>query len=578
MAAIVYADVAGYSRLMGEDEEGTVRKLRLLKTDLIVPLISAHGGRIANTAGDSLLLKFASAVDAVRCAIALQEGIPDAQGEAPAERRLEFRIGVHTGDVISEGADLLGDGVNMAARIQGLADTGCVAISEDTYRLVRDRLALEWRDGGEHEVKNIARPVRIWRWSPASATQTLGNSRAPLTLPDKPSIAVLAFDNMSGDAQQEYFSDGITEDIITGLSKTRGIFVIARNSSFAYKGQAIDVTRVGRELGVRYVLEGSVRKSGNRVRITAQLLNAANGSHVWVERFDRDMTDLFEVQDEITRSIVGAVAPEMLAAEMQRARHKDPRNLDGWEHAIRAQWHLARLTREDNDQALSLAMKATELNPASTAGLNIAAFTHIYRVTFGWAQAAEAVGAAYETARRAVLLDELDEVSQTVLAVTELFMGRHDAAIARLRDAVQLNPNFAWAHGNLGLALALSCRCDEADAPFKTAIRLSPRDHFNFLWIYLLGFNAFLAGHYQKALEHVINSLRQNPSSPGSHRLHAACLSKLGRMEEGRAAMSEFLRLVPNASVRGLRAQVPLKIDEYFERYAEALRQVGLPE
>jgi TolB-like protein/tetratricopeptide (TPR) repeat protein len=530
-----------------------------------------------------VLAVFDLASAAVAAALAIQQALDARSRALPADRRMRFRIGVHLGEII-EKADgtVYGDGVNVAARIQGLAEAGGIAISDEVHRLVRDRLPLSWQDGGEHGVKNIARPIRIWRWSPPTppvAPAPPADGQHPLPLPDRPSIAVLAFQNMSGDPDQEYFSDGITEDIITNLSKHRGFFVIARNSSFTYKGQAVDVTRVGRELGVRYVAEGSVRKAGNRVRITAQLIDATNGSHLWAEKYDRDLTDLFAVQDEITRQIVGSLAPEMLEAEMQRARRKDPQTLDAWEHAIRAQWHLARLTREDNAEALRLATRSTHLNPGTTAGLNIAAFAHIYDAVYGWsASSAHSIGAAYEAARRAAAVDPRDEVAQTALGTSELFMGQHDRAVARLRHAVELNPNFTWAHGDLGLALACSGQAEEAAGPLNEAVRLSPRDQFCFLWVYLLGFAAFMAGHYQEALGHLDRSLRLNANIPGPYRLRAACLSELGRMDDARAALAEFLRRVPTATVASMRAQIPLKHAEDFERYANALRRTGLPE
>jgi tetratricopeptide (TPR) repeat protein len=330
---------------------------------------------------------------------------------------------------------------------------------------------------------------------------------------------------------------------------------------------------------VRYVLEGSVRKAGRRVRITAQLVDATSGSHLWAEKYDRDLTDLFAMQDEITREIVGSLAPQMLDTEMQRARRKDPQALDAGELAIRAQWHLARLTREDNAEALRLATESTRLNPGTTAGLTIAAFAHIYQAVYGWsASPAQSFIAAHEAARRAVAIDARDEVSQTALGSTEIFMGQHDSAVARLRDAVELNPNFTWAHGDLGLALAFAGKAEEAVGPFNEAVRLSPRDPFCFLWFYLLGFATFMAGRHGEALEHLDRSVRLNPNIPGPYRLRAACLSELGRMEEARAALAEFLRFVPGATIASMRAQLPLKNPDDFERYAGALRRVGLPE
>lgn len=582
LAAILAADAAGYSRLMAADERATVHALDAARA-VFRAQIEAHQGRVIDMAGDSVLAVFDLASGAIAAALAVQQALASASSGVPADRRMRFRAGVHLGEII-EKADgtVYGDGVNVAARIQALAEPGAVAISDDAHRLVRDRLAIDWRDGGEHAVKNIARPVKIWAWSPDAAPATPAPpAEAPpaLPLPDKPSIAVLAFQNMSGDPEQEYFSDGISEDIITNLSKHRGFFVIARNSGFTYKGQAVDVTRVGRELGVRYVLEGSVRRAGHRVRITAQLIDALSGSHLWAERYDRDMNDLFVVQDEITREIVGSLAPEMLEAEMQRARRKDPRTLGAWEYAIRARWHLARITPADNAEALRLATRSTELNPNATAGLNIAAFAHIYDAVYGWsASPGQSILAAHETARQAVGLDARDEASQSALGVSELFMRQHDSAVARLRGAVDLNPSFTWAHGNLGLALACSGDGDAATGSLLEAVRLSPRDQFNFLWIYLLGFASFVAGRYREALDHTERSLHLNPSMAGPHRLRAACLSQLGRREDARAALDAFLRFAPNATIESMRGQLPLKHPEDFERYAHALRQAGLPE
>ncbi len=579
LAAIVAADIAGYSRLIELDEEGTLRALRAHRQELIDQLIVDQGGRIVNTAGDSLILEFPSVVDAIRCAIAFQQGMAARNADVPAERRIRFRIGVHVGDVVAEGNDLLGDGVNIAARIEGLADVGGVAISDDAHRQVRDRLPIAWGDSGEHTVKNIARPIRIWRWS-SQAPDPAGDGSstdAPLALPDKPSIAVLAFENMSGDPDQEYFSDGIAEDIITSLSRNRGFFVIARNSSFGYKGHAVDVTRVSRELGVRYILEGSVRKVGNRVRITAQLIDAAHGTHIWAEKYDRELTDVFAVQDEITRNIVATVAPELLEAEMQRARVKNPQILDAWECAMRAQWHLARLTREDNATALRFAVKATELNPEGTLGHNIAAFAHIYDAVYGWsASLPESILDANTSARQAVTLDPRDAVSQTALAATELFMSRHDDAITRLRLAIGLNPNFTWAHGNLGMALAYAGKGEDGMASLNDALRLSPRDQFNFLWLYLLGFAAFIAERYQEALEFTTQSIRENASLPGVHRVRAACLSQLGRIEEARSAIADFRRLAPGATIDALKRQMPFKRPEDLQRYIELLQRAGM--
>jgi len=523
-------------------------------------------------------VEFARAVDAVTCAIEIQRQVRERNASGSEDDAIRFRIGINVGDIIIEGEDILGDGVNIAARIEGVAEPGGVCLSNAAYDQVRDKLKEKFVDLGEQALKNIARPVRVYRVDLAPTTSSAPQAQQPKPAqPGKPSIAVLAFDNMSGDPDQEYFSDGITEDIITSLSKNRGIFVIARNSSYAYKGQPIDVSRISRELGVRYVLEGSVRRAGERIRITAQLIEAEGRSHVWAERYDRNLTDLFAVQDEISRSIVATVAPELLEAEMQRVRRKNPETLGAWECAMRAQWHLARLTREDIAEALRLAAQATALDPGTTLGLNIAAFAHLYAIAYGWEpSAAQAVMAAYQSASKAVALDSRDAASHTALAACEAYMGRPDDAIARLQLALDLNPNFAWAHGNLGFALACLGRGDEAVAPFNEALRLSPRDQFIFAWHYLLAFALFVAGRYEEALHAAEKSLRENASAPGAYRVRAASLSQLGRIDEARSALADFLRLVPDATVASTKAQVPLKRSDDLDRYLEALKRAGL--
>ena len=574
LAAVLAADVAGYSRLMGADEEGTLARLNAHRTEFLEPTIAEYHGRVVKRTGDGVLVEFGSAVDAARCAIKVQQGMRQRNADVPPDQRIEIRVGVHIGDIIVEGGDIFGDGVNIAARLESIAEPGGICISDDAFRQVRGKVNAIFKDTGEHRLKNIEQPVRVYQFESSGSEP---QSRRVLALPDKPSIAVLAFNNMSGDPEQEYFSDGITEDIITGLSKNRGIFVIARNSSFAYKGQPIDVSRIGRELGVRYVLEGSVRRAGDRIRISAQLIEAEGRTHLWAERYDRSLTDLFAIQDEITDRIVATVAPELLEAEMQRVRRKEPRTLGAWECAMRAQWHLARMTREDNAEAIRLAGQATALDPGTTLGLNIAAFAHLYAIAYGWEpSAAQQVMAAYQSASKAVALDSRDAASHTALAACEAFMRRPDDAIARLQLALDLNPNFAWAHGNLGFALACSGRGDEAVAPFNEALRLSPRDQFSFAWHYLLAFALFVAGRYEEALHAAEKSLQENASAPGAYRVRAASLSQLGRIDEAKSALADFLRLVPDATVPWTKAQLPLKRPEDLDRYVEALKRAGL--
>ena len=578
LAAILSADVVGYSRLMGLDEAGTLLRLNALRRELIDPTIAAHSGRIVKLMGDGALVEFASAVDAVTCAIEIQRRLREHAAASADANPIQFRIGINVGDIIIEGGDILGDGVNVASRIEGIAEPGGISISEDAWRQVQGKVAANFVDAGEQTLKNIARPLRVYRFDQGSAAATVSAAPRPMRAQsDKPSIAVLAFNNMSGDAQQEYFSDGITEDVITSLSKNRGIFVIARNSSFAYKGEHIDVSRIGRELGVRYVLEGSVRRAGERIRITAQLVEAEGRTHLWADRYDRNLIDLFAVQDEITHRIVATVAPELLEAEMQRVRRKEPGTLGAWECAMRAQWHLARMTREDVAEAIRLAAQATALDPDTTLGLNIAAFAHLYAIAYGWEPSvAQQVMAAYQSASKAVALDSRDAASHTALAACEAFIGRPNDAIARLQLALDLNPNFAWAHGNLGFALACLGRGDEAVAPFNEALRLSPRDQFNFAWHYLLAFALFVAGRYEEALHTAEKSLQENANAPGAYRVRAASLSQLGRIDEAKSALAHFLRFVPDATVASMKPQLPLKRPEDLDRYIEALKRAGL--
>ena len=369
LAAILAADVAGYSRLMGVDEEGTLAALKALRHELIDPKIAEHHGRIVKTTGDGALVEFASAVDAVRCAIEIQRVMAERSAARSDNRRIEFRIGIHVGDIIIDDNDIFGDGVNIAARLEGIAEPGGVCMSDDAYRQVRGKIEMACDDIGLQALKNIAEPLRAWRLnrgdqSAATAQPASPASQAPaLALPDKPSIAVLPFQNMSGDPEQEYFADGMVEDIITGLSRIRWLFVIARNSSFIYKGRSVDITRVGRELGVRYVLEGSVRKAATRVRITSQLIEATTGRHLWAERYDRDLHDIFELQDEITMSVVAAIEPSVRQAEIERVRRKRPENLDAYDLVLRAIPHASAATPDEASTALALLERAIVLEP-----------------------------------------------------------------------------------------------------------------------------------------------------------------------------------------------------------------------
>jgi adenylate cyclase len=437
LSAIFASDVVGYSRLMEADEEGTLARLNAHRREFLEPTVTQNRGRIVKRTGDGVLVEFSSAVDAARCAVDIQRGMGERNAGVPPERRIELRIGVHVGDIMIEDDDIFGDGVNIAARLENIAQPGGICISDDAYRQVRGKVDVNFQDSGEQELKNIARPVRVYQLRP-EAPAVVGKTASGLALPDKPSIAVLAFQNMSGDVEQEFFADGIAEDIITALSKAHWLFVIARNSSFSYKGKSVDVREVGRDLGVRYVLEGSVRKAGNRVRITAQLIDATSGHHVWAERYDRALEDIFAVQDEITRSITGAIAPGIVAAEILRARSKDAAQLGQWERVMRAHWQVWRFTCEDCLQAFHLIEDVLSHDRNNALALADLSFNWHFGGLFGWTP--EPIAVAMEkqgdAARRAVASEDRDATAQAALAIYELFSNRHDDAIKRLMRAI----------------------------------------------------------------------------------------------------------------------------------------------
>jgi TolB-like protein/Flp pilus assembly protein TadD len=390
---------------------------------------------------------------------------------------------------------------------------------------------------------------------------------------------VLSFEDMSAAKDQEYFADGIAEDIITGVSRNRDVFVIARNSSFTYKGAAVDVKRVAEELGVRYVLEGSVRKAGSRVRITAQLIDAATGNHVWAERYDRELEDIFTVQDDITQNIVAAIGPELVSAEIQRARRKDPKRLDAWDCTMRATWHLARVTREDTGEARRLALRAIELDPGAAPGFSALAYTHMTDTLYGWSESRrQSVSEAYEAAQKAVALDDRDATAYTALGMANWFLRRFEDAIDRLETAIDLDPNNALAHGVLGGVLATAGRTDEAAEPLDTAMRLSPRDPFKFWWLHYRANADFVVERYDEAAEWARKSLQINPDFPSGHRMLASSYGGMGRIDEARVALDEFLRLVPGQTVETTRTQVPFKRPADLERYLDGLRKAGMPE
>lgn len=577
LTAILSADVVAYSSLMDDNEAETIRTLKN-NCSAITTLIGHNRGRVVDIVGDNLLAEFHSLVDAVNCGTEIQKELAQRNKELPNNRKMEFRIGINVGDVVEEHGRIYGDGVNIAARIQELADAGGICISGGVYDQIENKLDLAYSFLGEHKVKNITRPIRVYVVKLAiNATKTgAGKKHAP---PAKPSIAVLPFLNMSDDIEQEYFSDGITEDIITALSKFRWFFVIARNSTFIFKGKEINVKQVAEDLGVRYVLEGSVRKAGMKVRITAQLIDASTGYHVWAERYDRDLEDIFSVQDDITHKIVRSVGPEFLSAEMKRAQRKDALTLDVWDYIMKASSHHGRYTKTDAKEAQHLLHKAINLDPLSSEAFCLLAFTNLMQVQFGWTESRyESIKEAEEAAKKAVAIDDRDAWAHTALGLVDLISKRYDDAVRRLENAIDLNPNLANAYGALGQAMALEGEYEAAVTHINKAIRLSPHDPFIIYWMAHLGVAAFADERYEDACHWGRRTIQHNPMFPGGHRLVAASCGQLGRTQEAASELNELLKLMPGMTADDVRKQVPFKRPRDMERYIEGLRKAGLKE
>ncbi len=572
LAAILAADVVGFSRLMSLDEEGTLRRLKAHLAEHFEPQIAQHRGRIVKRTGDGLLVDFASAVEAVRCAVAVQAGMAERNRAEPDAGRIEFRIGINLGDIIIEGDDIYGDGVNIAARLEGIAEPGAIFVSRAVRDSVRDKIEVALEDLGERAVKNIAKPVRVFR---VGGTPT-GTAPAPPALPDKPSIAVLPFANMSGDAEQEYFSDGMTEDLITDLSKVSGLFVIARNSSFAYKGKAAKVQDIGRDLGVRFVLEGSIRKAGNRVRITAQLVDAASGGHLWADRFDRELTDIFATQDEVVQKIVGALAVKLTRSEEQRLRQRGTGNVEAYDFWWRARELLGRGNRDAAAQARAMYLRASEIDPnfaAPHAGLSLVAISEY--VSDWTVDPARSLDEAERSARRAIELDDQEPVGHMALGSALMWRRDHDAALAEHRRSVELDPNFAQGHGGMGLVLMYAGRAAEALESFATGMRQDP--HYPSIRLHFLGQAQFSLGLYETAAGHMIDRIARNPQTDSSRMLLAACYGHLGRLDEARATWADMLEVNPTFSLPQRARVLPYKDPADFQRIVDGLAKAGLP-
>ena len=580
LAAILAADIAGYSRLMGVDEEGTLRQLKAHRKELVDPKITEHRGRIVKTTGDGMLVEFVSVVDAVRCAVDIQRAMVERNASIPADKRIEFRIGLNVGDIIIDGDDIFGDGVNVAARLETLADPGGIMVSSVVHDQVRDKLSFGFDDMGEQSVKNIARPIGVHRVSlaeasPLATTQLAAASKSDPAKSSRPSIAVLPFVNMSGDPEQEYFADGISEDIITGLSKLRWFFVIARNSSFAYKGKTVDVKRAARELSVRYVLEGSVRRAGNRVRITAQLIDASTNNHVWADRYDGDLTDIFALQDEITKKVVAAIEPRLLEAEGARALTRAPADLDAWELVARASSIFWRMTPADSEAAISLYREAVRQHREYAPAHSMLAVALLMSGFVGWTTITANLKDAADLAARAAELDGSDPWAHLALGQLATMRRQTDAAVHAFQRALELNPNFAAAHGFLGYALALDGQFEPAVEHLNQALSLSPHDPQNIVFMIGLGQAYYQAGRYNEAVKYSQNIAQQRSEHFGAHRQLCASLAQAGRMEEARATLERLKQLQPNVSLDWVNENLPLT-SQAMKKYLDGFRKAGL--
>ena len=584
LAAILAADVAGYTALMGADEAGTHRHLTKLRLDLLEPLISEHHGRVVKLMGDGLLVEFASVVDAVACALAWQDGVAESEAATDKEKRLQFRIGINLGDVIVEGEDIHGDGVNVAARLEGLAEPGGICLSGDAYRHTKGKVQVDFEDLGERELKNVPEEVRVYRVTTNPSAASASPTAKTMALPDEPSIAVLPFTNMSGDPEQEYFSDGITEDIITELSRFRWLLVIARNSSFHYKGLSPKIQDVGHELGVRYVVEGSVRKAVNRVRITAQLIDATSGNHIWAERYDRELEDIFAVQDEVTQAIVSTVAGRLTSAGPGLSKRKHPKNLTAYELVLRAKEHFQRNTNLENSIARDLYQQATELDPEYALAHVWLGWTHFYDFELGWgADPEESSRLGLSCVRRGIELDGTDAWAQAGLAYSYIYSRKFDLGEVHIEKATKLNPNDADILALKGMFLSFLGRHDEGVRSLEMARLRNPFGLDWYLWC--LGIALYSSGRHDEA----VAAWSEMPNTPTEiFACLAAGYAQLGQIKDARKCMADFLERsqaeladFPGEDGEGWRRywfkSFPYKNTKDLDHLLDGLRKAGLP-
>ncbi|MEE9586698.1 MAG: adenylate/guanylate cyclase domain-containing protein [Hyphomicrobiaceae bacterium] len=571
LTTILAADVVGYSRLMAIDETGTLAQLKTHRKEVIEPKTAEYHGRVVKLMGDGTLMEFGSVVDAIRFAVDVQRAMVERNASVPEDRQITYRVGINIGDIIVEGEDIYGDGINVAARLEALAEPGDICVSRTVFNHVKNKVELGFEDLGEQEFKNIPEPVRVYR-----IVEQEVRTLASHPVLNRPAVAVLPFDSLSGDPEQEYFADGITEDIITALSYWRWFPVIARNSTFAYKGRAMDVTQVARELGARYVLEGSVRKAGNRVRINAQLIDAPSGHHLWARRYDRDLSDIFALQDEITERIVASIEPELNRAEQERASRKHPESLDAWDHSLRALWHLNRMTKDDNAEACRLLQKAMELDPKWGGAVSLLALCQSFVGWLGWAEDPARQSAVFlPIATQAVALDEGDWLAHATLGMAHVWARQHERGADELERAIDLNPSAARAYHFLGFTLAISGRPGDAIAELNTALRLDPSDPLISHTLAALGLSHFLLRKFEDSILFAGKALRADPGNVRAHHRLVASLGHLGRIEEASAALRELLRWQPDFSKGYIDAAYPFKNPEHHDLILEGLRKAG---
>jgi TolB-like protein len=577
LLAILSIDVVGYSRLMGKDEVGTITVLRNHRGELVDPTIADHGGRIVKSMGDGLLVEFPSVVNATKCAIEIQEAMAARNAGRPETGRMIFRIGVNLGDIVIDGDDILGDGVNVAARLLEISEPGGIAISRRVFEDVRDRLDTAFLDAGEQTLKNIARPVQIWRWKPGGGLPP-ASPNGTFPVPQGPSIAVLPFDNMSGDPEQEYFSDGITEDIITALSKFRWFFVSARNSTFSYKGQAVDIKQIGRDLGVRYVLEGSVRKAGNRVRVTAQLIESETGNHIWAERYDRDLVDIFDLQDDIQQAIVSSVEPELSLAEHQRATRTGAENLTTWDLCHQAMWHLNQRTREDtgtSERLFQQAIAADRNLAMAHAGYSWLLYDLSY---LGFVDDPTAtLKKSLDLAEAAVKLDERLPLAHVQWGRSLTWHGDTERAIEAQRHGLELNPNFALGYQALATSLYADGQHELSLEASVQAIRLSPRDPLRWATETIRGLNFMELGDMDAAETAFTTAARVGGHIHWTKIFLANLRTEQGRLAEAQDQIAYVLLRQPELTVATVLARWPIAPPKLRRQLAANLGQANLP-